>query len=85
MVEKDYTFCLEPGEKKRYIVGPYNPQEMAPKYEIIINAPHHFKPQILCEQILVGNPEKCNWAYNLENKSSWPVFVIVKKDGEMLE
>lgn len=84
MIERDYTFCLEPGEKKRYIAGPYNPQDMAPSYEIIINAPQHVKQKILCEQILVGNPEKCSWAYDLENKSKWLAFVIVKKDGEIV-
>ena len=81
----DFTFQLDPGQKRRYIAGAYSPKEMVPKYGIEINAPPHVKPQVLCEQILVGNPEKCSWAYDLENKSTWPVFVIVKKDGEMLE
>jgi hypothetical protein len=29
--------------------------------------------------------QKFSWAYDLENKSSWHAFIIVKKDGEMLE
>jgi len=85
MEKIDCTFCLEPGQKRRYIAGEYSPKEMTPKYEIEVNAVHHVKPQVICEQVLVGNPEKCSWAYDLENKSTWPVFVIVKKDGEMLE
>jgi|GEM_PF-2329675 len=85
MEKNDYTFELSPGEKKRYIAGAYDPKQMTPQYEIIIDVPNHVKPQVLCEQILVGKPEKCNWGYNLENKSSWSAFVIVKKDGVMIE
>jgi hypothetical protein len=85
MDKRDFTFQLDPGQKRRYIAGVYNPKEMTPRYEITINAPHHVKPQILCEQILLGNPENCKWACDFENKSTWPVFVIVKKDAEMLE
>ncbi len=81
----DYTFMLEAGQKRRYIAGSYNPKTMLPKYELTINIWNHIKGKVDCDNILLGDKDNCSWACDLHNKSTWPAYIIVKKDGELLK
>jgi hypothetical protein len=82
--EKDYSFCLMPGIKTRHAAGPFDVKTRKPKYEIEINVPSHVRDQVEIKQFLLGTPEKCQWAWDIENKSTWPAFVTIRKDGEKI-
>lgn len=81
---KDYSFLLNPNQKKRYIAGSYDPKNHRPIYEIEIDVPKHVKNQVSEKQILVGTPENCQWGWDIENNSSWPAYVVIKKDGVLI-
>ena len=83
--EIDYTFQLAPNQKRRYIAGPYDPKTNSPKYKISINIWQHLIDRVECNQILIGTSEHCNWAYDLNNKTTWPAYISVKKDGQLLK
>jgi len=83
--EKDYTFCLMPGIKMRHIGGPYNVETRKPSYELHVSVPSHVRDQVEVNQVLLGTPENCKWAWDLKNKSRWPAFVTIKKDGQMIK
>ena len=82
--ERDYTFRLMPGKSTRYLAGSFNATTRTPRYEIEINVPSHVQNQIKVEQILTGTKDDCQWAWDIENKSSWPAFILVKKDGQAI-
>jgi hypothetical protein len=79
--ENQYSFVLDPGKKRRRIAGTYDVKSQRPHYEIDINVPEHVRNQIEVNQILIGNEEYCQWAWDIKNNSSWPAFVTIKKDG----
>jgi hypothetical protein len=83
--QQDYTFPLNPNSKIRHIVGEFDIKTRKPHYEIEIKSQPYIKNQVEVTQIMVGTPENCQWAYDIHNKSSWPIFVILKKDGEVLK
>ena len=82
--EKDYTFCLSPGNKTRYAAGPFDINTRKPRYEIEINIPSHVRNQVEVKQFLMGSENNYQWVWNIENKSTWPAFIIIKKDGQMI-
>ena len=82
---KDYSFLLSTGIKTRYIAGEFDYDKREPHYEIEISVPHHVRDQIEVPQFLLGSPQKCQWGWDIHNKSSWPAFVIVKKDGVLVK
>jgi hypothetical protein len=82
--EKDYTFKIEPGRNTRYVAGPFDVKTHKPHYEIEI-CPSLIQNKIEVKQILLGTPAYCQWGWEINNKSSLLVFVIVKKDGVMVD
>ncbi len=84
MEQKKYTFSLSPGEKERFPAGNYDVEKHKPLYEIEISCTEHVRNQIEEKQLLLGTPENCHWAYEIYNKSSWNIFIIIKKDGVMI-
>jgi len=82
--EKDYTFCLMPGAKTRYTAGRFDAVTRTPHYEIEINVPSHVSDQVRVSQFLLGTPENCQWAWDIKNNSTWPAFIIIKKDGQRM-
>ena len=82
--QKDYTLCLMPGTKTRYAAGPFDVKTRAPHYEIEINVPSHVRNQVEVNQFLLGTPENCQWAWDIKNDSSYPAFIYIKKDGQMI-
>lgn len=81
---KDYTFYLMPGGKTRYIAGPFDINTRLPHYEIEISVPTHVRDQIEVNQFLLGTPENCQWAWDIKNNTSWPTFIIIRKNGEKI-
>jgi hypothetical protein len=81
----DYTFVLSPGMKTRYSAGSYDVNLRSPNYNIELSVPKHVQAQVEVKQFLLGTPENCMWAWDIHNKSTWPAFVIVKKDGELIK
>ncbi len=82
--ENDYSFCIMPGKKTRHIAGPFDVKTRKPHYEIDISIPAHVCEQVEINQILLGTPESCQLAWDIKNNSSWPAFVIIKKDGDKM-
>lgn len=82
--EKDYTFYLQPGGKTRWAAGSYDIKTQQPHYEIEISVPKHVRDQVEVNQFLLGTPDRCQWVWDINNRSSWPAFVVVKKDGELM-
>ena len=82
--EKDYSFCVLPGNKTRHIAGPFDRKDRTPHYEIEIDVPEHVRSQVEVKQFVVGTSENCEWAWDIRNNSTYPVFVTIKKDGEKI-
>jgi hypothetical protein len=82
--EKDYSFCLGPGIKTRYIAGPFDVKTHKPHYELIVSIPTHVRNQVEIKQFLLGTPDNCQWGWDIKNNSTWPASVIAKKDGEKM-
>lgn len=78
---KNYTFIIPAKTKTRHIAGPYNIETLSPKYEIKLDCPSHVKNQIDVNQYLHGSPPKCQWAWEINNKSTWKIWVTIIKDG----
>jgi hypothetical protein len=81
----DYTFELSPGKKTRYSAGTYDRDKMQPRYTIEISAPVHVKNLIEVKQFLLQNAGGFEWAYDIHNKSTWPAFIIIKKNDVLLD
>ncbi len=82
--DKDYTFVLGPGGKTRWAAGPFDVKTRQPRYEIEISIPAHVRNQVDVNQFLLGTPDNCEWAWDIKNRSSWPAFVIIRRDGEII-
>jgi len=82
---KDYSFILPPNQKTRHIAGTFDSEKKEPHYEIEISIPRHVRDMVEVNQILLGVPQDCQWGWDIYNKSSWPAFVIVKRDGVLVK
>ena len=87
MNKKNYTFVLSPGQKKcRYNAGFYDPVSSMPKHEIsVLNAMPELEAQVEINQFLMGNEGDRFWVWELTNNSTWPAFITIKKDGELVK
>ncbi len=81
LIEKDYSLCLMPGKQIRQVAGPFDIQTHKPVYDIEVKVPSHVRKQIKISQILFGTPGNCQWAWDIINNSTEPVFLIIKEDG----
>jgi hypothetical protein len=85
MTESDHTFVLSPGGKSRYNAGPYDQSTGLPRHTIDVLTPDDFvKSQVEISQFLMGPEGDRSWVWDIRNKSTWPVFVIIKKDGVLV-
>ncbi len=84
MTERDYTFQLSPGTKTRYNAGPYDQETCSPRYSLELSVPEHARRQVDVQQYLMGNEGSRIWVWDINNKSTWPVFIIIKKDGVLV-
>ena len=61
------------------------PKEKAtPRYSIEVSAPGHVRHEIHVTQFLMGTEGNYTWVWDIENRSTWPAFIIIKKDGVLL-
>lgn len=85
MSQKEYTFQLGAKSKSRYNAGPYDPKSRSPKYEIDFLCPTpESKGRVEINEILMGKEGSHLLVWEIENKSTWPVFFYVKKDGQLI-
>ena len=82
---RDYSFILWTNQKTRHIAGTFDYEKKEPHYEIEISIPAHVRDQVEVNQILIGSPQDCQWGWDINNKSSWPAFVIIKRDGFLVK
>jgi hypothetical protein len=85
MTSKGYTFELGPGNKTRYPAGPYDRDTQSPRYEIEVQIWQHRSRQVEWNQFLMGTEGNFTWCWDIENKSPWPAFIIIKKDGVLVD
>jgi hypothetical protein len=78
--ESDYTFQLPPRGKTRYNAGPYDQTTQSPRYALDVSVPEHVRHEVDVKQFLMGSEGNRLWVWDIENKSTWPAFIIVKKD-----
>ncbi len=81
---RDFTFELPSSGKTRYSAGKYDQGTATPKYTIEISASSHVRDQVNVKQFLVGGAGEVTWGWEIQNKSTWPAFIIVKKDGVLV-
>ena len=81
----DYTLQLGPKSKTRYNAGPYNQESQSPRYEIDYSAGPDSYHLIEISQFLMGKEGSRMWVWDIENKSTWPVFIMIKRDGQLIE
>jgi hypothetical protein len=85
MTTPNHTFELGPHSKTRYSAGPYDPTSHSPRYTIEMSTPDdHVQRQVDVEQVLMGTEGNYIWVWVMNNKSTWPVFVSVMKDGMLV-
>ncbi len=84
MTEQNYTFQLAPGKSTRHPAGPYDQETHSPRYEIEISVPSYVRHQIEVKQFLMGKEGSRIWVWDIKNNSTYPAFVIIKKDGALL-
>ena len=82
---KDYSFVV--GEKKsfRFNAGGYDVKTKLPKYTIDISAPEHVKNYIVMKQSIMGTPGNHLFVWDIKNDSNYPIFIIAKRDGELID
>lgn len=85
MTETDYTFELPPGGKTRYNAGSYDPKTQTPRYAFAVSLPSHVMHQFEFEQFLMGREDARLWVWDFRNKSTWPAFVSITKDGVLVK
>ena len=82
----NYTFQLAPGAKTRHNAGSYDPNLYLPKYEIEVMTPDDFvRSKVQVNQVLMGTKGSHFLVFDIQNNSTWPVFIQVKKDGVLVE
>ena len=83
-MNKDFTFELSPRGKTRYVAGAYDQTTATPKYTIELSAPSHVRDQVEVKQFLLQNAGGVSWGWDIHNRSTWPVFVTIKRDGGLI-
>ena len=85
MTECDYTFELFPGIKTRHVAGSYDQKKGTPRYTIDAMVPSDAISLISISQFLMGKDGNRIWVWDIKNNSTWPAFIVVKKDGLLMK
>lgn len=80
----DFTFELPPRGKTRYGAGQYDKATASPKYTIEVSVPLHVRDKVTVAHFLIQTVSGLTWGWEIHNDSTWPAFVIVKRDGVLL-
>ena len=82
--EKDYSFCVMPKQKMVHIAGPFDVKTSTPCYEIESNGPPYDNHKLEITRVLAGTPDNRQVGWQINNKSDYPVFITIKKDGQRI-
>ena len=81
---QDFTLELSPEAKTRYVAGPYDQASAIPKYTIEVSIATHVRSQVEVKQFLLQGAGGLTWGWDIRNKSTWPAFIVARKDGVLL-
>ena len=81
---QDFTLEIPPGAKTRYAAGPYDQATGTPQYTLEVSIPTHIRSQVEVKQFLLQGAGGLTWGWDIRNKSTWPAFIIAKRDGVLL-
>ncbi|MGE8063726.1 hypothetical protein [Pseudomonas sp. NPDC089569] len=66
----------------RRSAGPYDQKSRLPLYEVDVMAVNaEAARQVDVDSEIMGVGENATWIWKITNKSRWPVFITLKKDG----
>ena len=77
----NYTFQLDPGGKTRYNAGTYDQDAHTPRFRYEVLLPEHEKHRLDAKQFLMGPEGGRIWVWEFENRSTYPAFISIFKDG----
>ena len=83
-MEENYTICLPPLEKTRYIAGWYDKENNTPLYTYDILILTDAKRDVEVKQYLHPSGNKYKWGYEFHNKSQYHAFISIYKDGVLI-
>jgi len=73
---------IPPGATFRRPAGPYNLKTKLPRYDVDVMAmDSHARRQVIVDSEIMGRVDSYTWIWKITNKSTWPVFISLKKDG----
>jgi hypothetical protein len=82
MPTRDYSLVLPAGRETTPNAGDYDRERRQPSYALSISSP--YPDEIDTEQILIPTADGHLWAWRVTNRSSWPAFIIVTAEGQLL-
>ena len=85
MTAANHTFQLPPHSKTRYNAGGYDQASHTPRYAYEALLPDHAKHLFEANQLLMGHEGRRIWVWDFENKSDWPAFISIFKNGVLVE
>jgi hypothetical protein len=83
-MERDYTFVLKPKRKTTFAAGKYDRNTREPSYAMRLSVPEHVRNLVDVKQFLLEMGDGYEWTWEIWNRSDYPVFAIVTRDGELL-
>lgn len=73
---------IAPGGTFRRPAGPYDLKTRLPRYEVdVLAVDADAGRQVVVDSEIMGRVENYTWIWKITNKSTWPVFITLKKDG----
>jgi|WetSurMetagenome_2_1015567.scaffolds.fasta_scaffold00314_3 hypothetical protein len=85
MADETYTFRLHPGEKKRYLAGPYDKEKRSPNYSYEIMIACHAESDITVKQFFMNFGTECQCGFDFHNTSSnLEAYIVMLKDGSIV-
>jgi len=82
---ENYTFSVAPGEKKRYVAGPYDMEKRAPNYQYTVMMTCHAESDVIVKHFIIPCGTEHRWVYDVHNTSSnIDAFIRILKDGVVI-
>ncbi|WP_141251862.1 hypothetical protein [Pseudomonas syringae] len=73
---------IPPGGTFRCPAGLYDQKTRLPRYEVDVQAfDVDASRQVVVDSEIMGRVDNYTWIWKIANKSTWPVFITLKKDG----
>ena len=82
---ENYTFSVAPGEKKRYIAGPYDMAKRSPNYSHTVMMACRAESDVIVKHFILPVGAEHKWIYDVHNTSSnIDAFIVIMKDGVII-